>query len=246
MHKRKVLVTNTSGVAPSLNNLCGFKFMRNAKLSNENDKSPIKPMEIHKKLLMTPGQFYDNSRKLLQMKTIGSDNPFMEKRAKDESDINTKLNYVSQLKDDTRGVQTWSKSFTDAINAVTVVNKEFLENVEPNYKKIFQKIIHTNKKTVVFGLDGVLVKTSFEKNSPEFKISELIINKQTNQKMKIYVAIRPFVVNTLKQLKRAGMELIAYSSSQYNYTSAILNVLTKQRIDFHHIICAEDHEKATS
>lgn len=50
--------------------------------------------------------------------------------------------------------------------------------------------------------------------------------------------------NTLKQLRRSGCELILYSSSQYNYTSAILDVLEKERIEFHHIITADDHEQA--
>ena len=194
---------------------------------------------------MTPSETHDNSRKLLQMKTAGSTNPLMQRRVKDDIDIKTKQDYVSQLKEDPRGLEQWSKSFGEAINTVTVDNKQYLENVATKMQKIFMKIGSLKKKTVIFGLDSVLVKTSFEKEGPEWKPSKLILDPNRNLKMDIFVAVRPFAISTLKQLKRAGMEIILYTSSQYNYTTAIMKVLSKLRVDFHHIITAEDHDKAT-
>ena len=165
-------------------------------------------------------------------------------RVKDDIDLKTKFNYVTHLKEDSSAMEDWSKSFSDAINTVTIENKDYLKNVEPKIQKLFMKNSSLKRKTVIFGLDGVLVKTSFEKEGPDWKPSELILDRDKNLKMKIYVAVRPFVINTLKQLKRAGMEVILYSASQYNYTTTILNILLKQRVDFHHIISSEDHEKS--
>lgn len=257
--RRKVVVTNSSGASQRINTLGGFQALdllnekRGLALkSKEQDKPkrvlmPELSLNILAKrtsVLMTPSETHDNSRKLLQMKTVGADNPFTEKRVKDDIDLKTKFNYVSHLKQDTKATEAWSKSFGDAINLVTVDNKEYLKAADPKVQKLFMKGPTVKKKTIVFGLDGVLVKTSFEKEGPEWKPSELVLDKDKNLKMKIYVAVRPQVINTLKQLKRAGMEIVLYSASQYNYTTAILNILLKQRVDFHHIISSEDHEKA--
>jgi type IV secretory pathway TrbD component len=258
VRRRKVLVTNSSGANQSINNMHGFQALDKLnekrglapKKEDAKPKSSVMPnlslnlLSKQTSVQMTPSETFDNSRKLLQMKTVGTDSPFAQKRSKDDIDLKTKFNYVNHLKEDPEGVKVWSKSFGDAINVVTVVNKEYLAKVDPKVQKMFMKNDSLRRKTVVFGLDGVLVKTSFEKEGPEWKPSDLILDRDKNLKMKIYVAVRPFVINTLKQLKRAGMEVILYSSSQYNYTTAILNILLKQRVDFHHIISSEDHEKA--
>lgn len=151
---------------------------------------------------------------------------------------------MHQLKQDEQSMKAWSKSFSEAINEVKIENKEILQNIDPKFQRQFARLPGLTKKTIVFGLDGVLVKTNFEKESEEWKPTTLILNEKTGASTKIYVAIRPFVVNTLKQLRRAGSELILYSSSQYNYTSAILDILNKHRIEFHHIITSEDHQNA--
>jgi hypothetical protein len=204
-------------------------------------------------LLMTPSQSIGHSRKLLQMKTIGVANTITDSKVKEEHDVRNmkpsseffnRLNYVHQLKEDKQGMQAWSKSFCEAINEVKIENKEYLHDIDPKFQRQFAKIPGLQKKTIVFGLDGVLVKTNFEKEGEDWKPTTLTLNESTGNKIKIYVSIRPYVINTLKQLRRAGCELILYSSSQYNYTSAILDVLLKHRIEFHHIICAEDHENS--
>lgn len=152
--------------------------------------------------------------------------------------------YVHQLKSDPERIKEWSKSFSEAINEVKIENKEKLANIDPKFKRQFARVPGLTKKTIVFGLDGVLVKTNFEKESDDWKPTTLTLNEETGATIKIYVSLRPFVINTLKQLRRAGFELILYSSSQYNYTSAILNILGKHRIEFHHIITSEDHDRA--
>ena len=212
-------------------------------------------MAFHKRqsLLMTPSQQLGHSRKLLQMKTVGAANPITGSRVKEEHDMQnmkpsseffSRLNYVKLLKEDRQTLQAWSKSFCDAINEVKIDNKDRLKNIDSRFQRRFSQLPGITKKTIVFGLDRVLVKTNFEKESDEWKPANLTLNAKTCQKIKIYVSVRPFVVNTLKQLRRAGCELILYSSSQYNYTSAILETLEKEKIEFHHIISSEDHEGA--
>ena len=214
-----------------------------------------KPNKIQPKMqnfMMTPSQNLVHSRKLLQMKTVGVSNQITDSKVKEEDDIKNmkpsseffcKLDYVNQLKEDKHGINTWEKSFGDAINEVNIQNKEYLEWIDRTIQRRFAKTPGLWKKTVVFGLDGVLVKTNFEKDKEDWKPATLILNENTGSKITIYVSIRPFVINTLRQLKRAGIELVLYSSSQYNYTSAILDILIKQKIEFHHIIWSEDHDK---
>ena len=56
-------------------------------LNKEEDKPkrvtmPALPLTVLSKqtsVLMTPSETFDDSRKLLQMKTVGADNPFNEK-----------------------------------------------------------------------------------------------------------------------------------------------------------------------
>lgn len=141
-------------------------------------------------------------------------------------------------------MNAWKKSFSESINEVKIENKEILQNIEPKYQRQFARAPGLVKKTIVFGLDGVLVKTNFERDNDDWKPTSLVLNEITGASINIYVAIRPYVVNTLKQLRRAGCELILYSSSQCNYTSAILQILNKHRIEFHHIITSEDHQNA--
>lgn len=227
-------------------------------INSEKEFRHKKPQNI----LMTPSQNLVHSRKLLQIKTIGVPNHITDSKVKEEHDVInmkpsseyfSKLNYVTHIREDseTQSGQShdsaelaksrqvnaeWEKSFSDAINEVNIQNKEYLENIDLSIQKRFSKLPGLLKKTVVFGLDGVLVKTNFEPEGKDWKPTTLILDEKTRAKIKIYVSIRPYVVNTLKQLRRTGMELILYSTSKYNYTTAILNVLTKQRIEFHHII----------
>jgi hypothetical protein len=124
-------------------------------------------------LLMTPSQSLGHSRKLLQMKTVGVLNPLVGSRVKEEHDMQnlkpsaeffSRLNYVHQLKEDRQGLQAWSKSFSEAINDVKIQNKEFLKSIHPKFKRRFAQLPGISKKTIVFGLDRVLVKTNFEKD----------------------------------------------------------------------------------
>jgi NLI interacting factor-like phosphatase len=217
--------------------------------SNQKKKEPEpKAAKIQPRMqnfMMTPSQNLVHSRKLLQMKTVGVSNQITDSKVKEEDDIKNmkpsseffcKMDYINQLREDKLGVNTWEKSFSDAINEVNIQNKEYLECIDLNVQRRFGRISGLCKKTVVFGLDGVLVKTNFEKDKDDWKPATLMLNESTGTKITIYVSVRPFVVNTLRQLRRAGVELILYSSSQYNYTSAILDILTKQKIEFHHII----------
>lgn len=162
---------------------------------------------------MTPSQSIGHSRKLLQMKTIGVANSITDSKVKEEHDVRNmkpsseffnRLNYVHQLKEDKQGMQAWSKSFCEAINEVKIENKEYLHDIDPKYQKQFAKMPGLQRKTIVFGLDGVLVKTNFEKEGEDWKPTTLTLNESTGNKIKIYVSIRPFVINTLKQLRRAG------------------------------------------
>lgn len=246
MHRRKVLVTNQSGIPPSINSKFGFRTLEGKDLPAETEPARVEKTNFKfdislnvlskQSSLMTPNHTLDNTRKLLQMSGIGEYIMPKNRKSKDEADIKTQVTYVSLLKDDLNSVESWSKSFSEAINEVKVENKEYLSKVNPKIQKMFMRNGTLTKKTVIFGLDGVLVKTSFAKEGPEWKKSELILDKNKNQKMNIYVAVRPYVINTLKQLKRAGIEVILYSASQSNYTNAILKILFKQRVEFHHIV----------
>lgn len=151
---------------------------------NMNTKPKAKKVELlptlafHKRqsLLMTPSQSLGHSRKLLQMKTVGVLNPLVGSRVKEEHDMQnlkpsaeffSRLNYVHQLKEDRQGLQAWSKSFSEAINEVKIENRDFLKSINKKYKKRFAQQPGFSKKTIVFGLDRVLVKTNFEKDSDD-------------------------------------------------------------------------------
>ena len=206
-------------------------------------------------MLMTPGQPIGHARKLLQMDAPGIANPLLGSRVKEEHDVQNmkpsseyfsldRMSYVNQLYENSEVIESWRQSFAEAINEVKIENRELLQKINPRFQRQYKQAPGIKRKTIVFGLDGVLVKTNFEKDSDDCKPTTLILNEQTGAKIKIYVSIRPYVVNTLKQLRRAGWEVVLYSTSQYNYTSAILEVLNKQRIEFHHIITSDDHDEA--
>ena len=205
--------------------------------------------------IMTPGQPQSHTRKLLQMRTAGVVNPITSSRVKEEHDVQNmkpsseyfsldRMSYVNQLFEDDQAVKLWHQSFSEAINEVKIENRELLQMINPRFQRQYQQAPGIKRKTIVFGLDGVLVKTNFEKDHEDWKPTTLVLNEETGAKIKIYVSIRPYVINTLKQLRRSGSEIILYSTSQYNYTSAILEVLNKHRIEFHHIITSEDHDDA--
>lgn len=205
-------------------------------------------------VLMTPAQTLGNERKLIPMGLTGL--PIFKDNVKEEHHAqNMKpsadffsfdiLNYPNLIKDNSEASKMWAKSFTEAINDIKIENKEQLGKIDPKFKRRFACRDWGIKKTIVFGLDRVLVKTSFEKEGDEYRPANLILDEKTGSKIKIYVCIRPYVANTLKQLKRANYEIILYSTSQYNYTNAILEVLNKDyKIDFQHIITSEDHSEA--
>ena len=258
MRKRSLLIINNRNNSDKKDTGL-FKFdMKTINTNKEthnsfNKSKGRKPKKQN--LFMTPAQTVNNNRKLLQMKTAGVVNPLTGIRVKEEHDVQNmkpsseyfsldRMSYVNQLKEDNQAVKLWRKSFSEAINEVKIENKELLDSINPKFCKRFAQAPGGKRKTIVFGLDGVLVKTNFEKDHDDWKPTTLILDENTGAKIKIYVSIRPYVVNTLKQLKRSGCEIILYSTSQYNYTSAILEVLNKQRIDFHHIITSEDHEQA--
>eukprot|EP00344_Euplotes_crassus_P002662 CAMPEP_0197002040 /NCGR_PEP_ID=MMETSP1380-20130617/6602_1 /TAXON_ID=5936 /ORGANISM="Euplotes crassus, Strain CT5" /LENGTH=525 /DNA_ID=CAMNT_0042419961 /DNA_START=167 /DNA_END=1747 /DNA_ORIENTATION=- len=252
MKKRSIAnLQNRNHGAHGASDLDQFQ-MKRIELSKGDGK--VKPGR-KKNLLMTPSQTLVPSRKLLRMKTVGVLNSITTSRVKEEHDVQNlkpsseffsqdRMTYVNQLREDFHAMKLWKKSFADAINEIKIDNKEILDRINPKFKRRFVQAPGIKTKTIVFGLDGVLVKTNFEKDHEDWKPTTLILNEDTGAKIKIFVSIRPYVVNTLKQLRRAGAEIILYSTSKYNYTSAILDVLNKQRIEFHHIITADDHEEA--
>jgi hypothetical protein len=203
---------------------------------------------------MTPSQSLGNDRKLMPIGVAGL--PLSKGKVKEEHHAqNMKpssdffsfdvLNYPHLIKTNLQTSKIWNKSFAEAINDIKIEYKEQLYKIDQKFKRRFARRNCCAKKTIVFGLDQVLVKTSFEKESDEFKPATLLLDETTGATIKIFVSVRPYVVNTLKQLKRANYELILYSTSQFNYTNAILEVLTKDhKIDFQHIITSEDHEEA--
>lgn len=171
--------------------------------------------ERKKNLLMTPSQSMMPSRKLLQMKTVGVLNSITSSRIKEEHDVQNlkpsseffsqdRMTYVNQLREDFQAVKNWEKSFSDAINEIKIENKEILDTIDGRFKRRFLQAPGIKAKTIVFGLDGVLVKTNFEKDHNDWKPTTLVLNEDTGAKIKIYVAIRPYVANTLKQLRRSG------------------------------------------
>jgi TFIIF-interacting CTD phosphatase-like protein len=189
------------------------------------------------------------------MSTVGGSDALLGSKVKEEHDVQNmkpsneffsfdKMNYVQQLREDRQAIQAWNRSFAESINEIKVEYKDIFKKTVPRFQKQFAKAPGIRKKTIVFGLDRVLVKTNFEKESDDWKATTLTLNEDTGSRIQIYVSVRPFVKNTLQQLRRADYELVLYSTSQYNYTSAILDILHKQRIEFHHIITSEDHEDA--
>lgn len=252
MKKRSIAnLQNRNHESSGMSNLKQFQ-MKRVEFGKGTDKA--KP-DRKKNLLMTPSQTMMPSRKLLQMKTVGVLNSITTSRVREEHDVQNlkpsseffsqdRMTYVNQLREDFQAVKLWKKSFADAINEIKIDSKDILDRINPKFKRRFVQAPGIKTKTIVFGLDGVLVKTNFEKDHDDWKPTTLVLNEDTGAKIKIFVSIRPYVVNTLKQLRRAGAEIILYSTSKYNYTSAILEVLNKQRIEFHHIITAEDHEEA--
>lgn len=111
---------------------------QNSNQTIKKDPEPKAP-KIQPKMqnfMMTPSQNLVHSRKLLQMKTVGVSNQITDSKVREEDDIKNmkpssdffcKMDYINQLREDKHGVDTWEKSFSDAINEVNIQNKEYLE-----------------------------------------------------------------------------------------------------------------------
>lgn len=252
-HKRSILVTGAKG-ANGDNHVVIQPIVLGNPIKPKANLS-INPLKLkNRNVMMTPSQILGNDRKLMPIGLAGL--PIFKNDVKEEHHAqNLKpsaeffsfdiLNYPNLIKDNDQTSKLWAKSFAEAINDIKIENKEQLSKIDAKFKRRFACRDWAVKKTIVFGLDRVLVKTSFEKEGDEYRQANLLLNEKTGAKIKIYVCIRPYVANTLKQLKRANYEIILYSTSQYNYTNAILEVLNRDfKIDFQHIITAEDHSEA--
>ena len=260
--RRSILINNKEEANTLKNNfvmpmedLTAPKPLKPAKKEKKAQPPPLVSFNKRQSMLMTPSQSVGNSRKLLQMSTVGGSEDLLGSKVKEEHHVQNmkpsneffsfdKMNYVQQLREDRQAIQAWNRSFAESINEIKVEYKDIFKKTIPRFQKQFAKAPGIRKKTIVFGLDRVLVKTNFEKESDDWKATTLTLNEDTGSRIQIYVSVRPFVKNTLQQLRRADYELVLYSTSQYNYTSAILDILQKQRIEFHHIITSEDHEEA--
>jgi hypothetical protein len=127
---------------------------------------------------MTPSQSLGNDRKLMPIGIAGL--PSSTSKVKEEHHAqNMKpsseffsfdvLNYPHLIKTNLQTSKIWNKSFAEAINDIKIEYKEQLYKIDPKFKRRFACRSLCAKKTIVFGLDQVLVKTSFEKESDEFK-----------------------------------------------------------------------------
>ena len=85
-----------------------------------------------------------------------------------------------------------------------------------------------NKKTLVLDLDETLVHSSTEKPFPNKK--NIILNlKIKNKDYKIYVILRPYLEFFLKEMS-AYYNLYIFTASMSQYSTALLNILDKNRL----------------
>ena len=129
--------------------------------------------------------------------------------------------YIEALSSDPKVRDAYTKEFSEILGILATQDiHHFSEEQCKRYFDKFRKT-STHKRTIVFGLDGTLVRTAFDKA----KGSALDINIQLRPKL-----------DTMLQTLSKHYELIVFSTSQPSYTKAVVDAIQANGTYFSHVL----------
>ena len=116
---------------------------------------------------------------------------------------------------------SYTKEFSEILGILATQDIHHFS--EEQCKKYYEKFKKTSphKRTIVFGLDGTLVKTMFD--------------KAKGHSLDINISLRPKVQSMLETLSK-HYELILFSTSQPSYTKAVVDAIQGKGTYFSHVL----------
>jgi CTD small phosphatase-like protein 2 len=106
-----------------------------------------------------------------------------------------------------------------------MLNLDLVEKYGSRYKELKPvQIAQSHKKLLVFDIDETMVHTIDERDPPTMKGQYKIKVKDQNRTEIINVNVRPYLMESLLELKKL-YQIIAFTASERNYADAILDFL---------------------